>query len=94
MSVKCPVSGGAEGAVETVAAIVQPSGLDAAIDPSYREYKCAWCVVPSAVGFCVPWRISDAVASAQSGHARWVELELAVHPESPHRVGPAGRGVA
>jgi hypothetical protein len=53
-----------------------------------------WCVVPSAVGFCVPWRLEDAVASARSGHARWIELELAVHPDSPHRVGSAGRGGA
>lgn len=41
-----------------------------------------WCVVPSAVGLCVPWRIEDAVSSARSGHARWVELELAVHRDS------------
>jgi len=51
-----------------------------------------WCVVPSAVGFCVPWRVEDAVSSAVSGHARWVELELAVHRDSPPRVWPSGRG--
>lgn len=45
-----------------------------------------WFVVPSAVGFSVPMRIADAVASARSGHARWVELELAVHRDRCHRV--------
>lgn len=50
-----------------------------------------WCVVPSAVGFCVPWRVGDAVASARSGHARWVEVELAVHRDSPPRVFPSCR---
>lgn len=51
-----------------------------------------WCVVPSAVGLCIPWRIEEAVASARSGHARWVELELAVHRDSPPCHGPSGRG--
>ncbi len=51
-----------------------------------------WCVVPSAVGFCIPWWVEDAVASARSGHARWVELELAVHRDRPGRIVPVGRG--
>ena len=43
-----------------------------------------WFVVPSAVGLSVPMGISDAVASARAGHARWVELELAVHRDRHH----------
>jgi len=45
-------------------------------------------VVPSAVGFFVPRSLPEAVASARTGHARWMELELTVYRKGWHRAAP------
>lgn len=45
-------------------------------------------VVPSAVGFFVPRSLPEAVASARTGHARWLELELTVYRKGWHRAAP------